>query len=344
MSSILQGVFWVGSNPVNGATVRLWAKAQFADPGPAYDTAEPASGQVGSDVTTGTAHGGAGAWRFTGVNEGDYWLSINYGGHRTWEAVHVGAPEEVTAPNNLTAGAVSGIGTTETDVLSQTLTTPIAAGQCLAIGSLSLLTWSATTVIAIVRLYIAGTKVAEVTASCDAASNRVQVFGTTLTLLVPAAPSAAEDVTVYWGKLHTCDVSGTTIAADRLDLVMTGAAGYAAQEAANRPGLSDETRKTYAAMASRSLKAFQGASPSRPALPVCVAASCAAPPRTLAVPASIASRHRPTNRLPYGSASGLLSGRESSAWRGCAANRLRERAGDWEDNYSTPTTGVLTGW
>ncbi len=55
-------------------------------------------------------------------------------------------------------------------------------------------------------------------------------FGGTLTLLVDGAPGDAEDVAVYWGKLHTLDASTSTLPATAEDAVVTGAAGYAAIE------------------------------------------------------------------------------------------------------------------
>lgn len=157
MSSIIQGVFLSGTTPQNGAICRLWPKSAFADPGPAYDAAEPGSGQIGGDVTTGTTHGGAGAYRFTGVTEGNYWLSVNYGGHRSWEAVHVGPPVHVIAPTSIKlASNVTTSGATELDVISQTLTDPGVAGQVLLAATLSLVTPTAAADIFGVRLYVAG--------------------------------------------------------------------------------------------------------------------------------------------------------------------------------------------
>ena len=55
-------------------------------------------------------------------------------------------------------------------------------------------------------------------------------FAGTLTLLVDGAPGDAEDVAVYWGKLHTLDASTSTLPSMAEDAVVTGAAGYAAVE------------------------------------------------------------------------------------------------------------------
>ncbi|MBI4300611.1 MAG: hypothetical protein HY677_05705 [Chloroflexi bacterium] len=56
------------------------------------------------------------------------------------------------------------------------------------------------------------------------------VWAGTLTMLVDAAPSAAENVYVYYGKLHTLDASASTIPSYMEDLVAAGAAAYAAIE------------------------------------------------------------------------------------------------------------------
>jgi len=56
------------------------------------------------------------------------------------------------------------------------------------------------------------------------------VYETTLTLLVESAPTAVENVSVYWGQLHTLDSSTSTLAAVAEDAVVLGAGGYAALE------------------------------------------------------------------------------------------------------------------
>ena len=55
----------------------------------------------------------------------------------------------------------------------------------------------------------------------------------TLTLLVDAPPQGVEDVKVYYGRLHTLDDQGSTLPAYLEELVLAGAAGYAALEWAN---------------------------------------------------------------------------------------------------------------
>ena len=56
------------------------------------------------------------------------------------------------------------------------------------------------------------------------------IWGDTLTLLVDATPLAAQDVDVYYGKLHTLDATTSTTPAAMEDVVATGAAAYAAVE------------------------------------------------------------------------------------------------------------------
>jgi hypothetical protein len=59
------------------------------------------------------------------------------------------------------------------------------------------------------------------------------VYQTTLTLLTDTEPSEVEDVNVYWGSLHLCDASQSTLPAVAEDAVVMGASGYAALEWAN---------------------------------------------------------------------------------------------------------------
>ncbi len=69
-------------------TAKLWTLAQFSGTHPAQDTALPASAAVQSG-TTGTAHGGAGAIRFTGVTTGSYVVSFNYNGKIVYQSFDV---------------------------------------------------------------------------------------------------------------------------------------------------------------------------------------------------------------------------------------------------------------
>jgi hypothetical protein len=65
-----------------------------------------------------------------------------------------------------------------------------------------------------------------------------------LTLLVDSTPGDAEDVKVYYGKLHTLDAVTSTLPPHLEDLVAAGAAGYAAVEwasfATNRVNVGGE--------------------------------------------------------------------------------------------------------
>ena len=56
------------------------------------------------------------------------------------------------------------------------------------------------------------------------------VWLSTLTMLVDAAPAAADDVNVYHTKLHTLDATSSTLPARLEDVVATGGAAYAALE------------------------------------------------------------------------------------------------------------------
>lgn len=52
---------------------------------PGQDDNEPDAGyQQGASVTTGVTYGGDGAYRWTGVPEGEYYASAYYDGHRAW--------------------------------------------------------------------------------------------------------------------------------------------------------------------------------------------------------------------------------------------------------------------
>ncbi len=59
---------------------------------------------------------------------------------------------------------------------------------------------------------------------------RFSLWQDTLTLLVASPPSGADPVNVSWHALHTLDPAGTTLPAWAEDLLVAGAAGYAAQE------------------------------------------------------------------------------------------------------------------
>ena len=59
--------------------------------------------------------------------------------------------------------------------------------------------------------------------------HRFSLWGDTLTLLGEEVPDGS-NAYIYYGKLHTLDVSGSTIAAEHEDIIATGAAGYASVE------------------------------------------------------------------------------------------------------------------
>ncbi len=58
---------------------------------------------------------------------------------------------------------------------------------------------------------------------------RFALWGDTVTLLGPEIPDGS-NAYIYYGKLHTLDVSASTIASPHEDLVAAGACGYAAVE------------------------------------------------------------------------------------------------------------------
>lgn len=91
----VNGTFINDGQPRDGATAKLWQAAGFASP-PIFDEAEPAGGyQVGSSITTGTTYGGNGAYRFTSVAEGDYYVSCYYNAHRVWQYYHVESIDDI---------------------------------------------------------------------------------------------------------------------------------------------------------------------------------------------------------------------------------------------------------
>ncbi len=56
------------------------------------------------------------------------------------------------------------------------------------------------------------------------------LFGSNLTLLIDGAPAAVQPVAVYWGRLHSLDTNFSTLPPVAEDVVVTGAAAYAALE------------------------------------------------------------------------------------------------------------------
>ena len=89
------------------------------------------------------------------------------------------------------------------------------------------------------------------------------IWQTTLTLLIDDAPGGAEDVNVYWHRLHTLDSSTSTLDASNEDILVPGAAGYAALDwasfASNRVNVGGEaTYRYYKDFADTALAFFHG--------------------------------------------------------------------------------------
>jgi len=80
----INGSFFYNGKPINGAMAKLWQKSVFTGTPPVFDQAEPGSGQQGATITTGTDYGGDGAFRWTGVPAGEYYVSCYYDNHRSW--------------------------------------------------------------------------------------------------------------------------------------------------------------------------------------------------------------------------------------------------------------------
>lgn len=87
-------------------------------------------------------------------------------------------------------------------------------------------------------------------------------YGSTLTLLIDETPEAGAEVRVYWGGLHVVDASGSTLRAAHEDIVVMGAAGYAALEwanfAANRANFAGtEAHEQYLRWGTEQLQRFR---------------------------------------------------------------------------------------
>lgn len=81
--------FFLGADglPKNGVTCKLWPSSAFAS-APIKGTALPSSSPLQS-TTTGTAHGGDGQYRFTGVTSGVYYISFEHAGTRVYDSVEI---------------------------------------------------------------------------------------------------------------------------------------------------------------------------------------------------------------------------------------------------------------
>lgn len=113
MSKTIQGLFerkdeQGDSQAIDNATAKLWPdNATFQNPAtgvavypPIQGTAIPTGMAADATVLTGPANGGMGAYRFTAVPEGSYWVSVQNGlDEVVWESVIVPvAPATVNAP------------------------------------------------------------------------------------------------------------------------------------------------------------------------------------------------------------------------------------------------------
>jgi len=90
---------------------------------------------------------------------------------------------------------------------------------------------------------------------------RFSVWENTLTMLLDQAPSGGQSVNVHYTKLHTLDATGSSLPTALEDLLVTGAAGYAALEwasfATNRVNVGgEEVWKDYLTWAQERLGSF----------------------------------------------------------------------------------------
>ena len=90
------------------------------------------------------------------------------------------------------------------------------------------------------------------------------VWETALTLLVDGAPGGVENLYVYWGKVHTVDVTTSTLPTTAEDAVVTGGGAYAALEwasfATNRANVGGpSTWRNYQVWGDSRLEDFRAA-------------------------------------------------------------------------------------
>jgi hypothetical protein len=90
------------------------------------------------------------------------------------------------------------------------------------------------------------------------------LWADTLEMLIDALPGNSEDVDVYWTAAHVVDGSGSTVPAEHDQLLLTGAAGYAAQEwasyATNRANVAGPAAvRDYGAWGATRLEEFRAA-------------------------------------------------------------------------------------
>jgi hypothetical protein len=96
------GICFVAGLAKNGATAKLWSSSRFASP-PLKDTALP-SGSPTASTTTGTDHGGDGAYRFSAVTPGLWYVSLEYNGSIFYDTHDIKNP--LAAPTVIDYGAV----------------------------------------------------------------------------------------------------------------------------------------------------------------------------------------------------------------------------------------------
>jgi hypothetical protein len=101
----VSGIVNVQGLPRDNASVKLFPASSFATP-PVKGTAFPVSGQVGSTATSGDAHGGDGAYRFTSVPAGTYYAGADWNGTIVWDSHEVSADVEIPWVNVDDHGAV----------------------------------------------------------------------------------------------------------------------------------------------------------------------------------------------------------------------------------------------
>lgn len=120
---------------------------------PGQDDAEPTAGyQQGASITTDVNYGGDGAYRWTAVPEGEYYISLYYDAHRAWlyDSVETNDPtpsQIVTTDGDVIIRNADGVARLGKGALNQLLTMdanrptwqdPVIAGKFLEIGDTTL--------------------------------------------------------------------------------------------------------------------------------------------------------------------------------------------------------------
>lgn len=77
------GIFQTNGIPRDNATAKLWSAGDFTTP-PSSNTDIPTGNCIAS-ATTGPAHGCNGAYRFTSVASGEYYVSVDWNGTTTYD-------------------------------------------------------------------------------------------------------------------------------------------------------------------------------------------------------------------------------------------------------------------